>query len=100
MAGNSNSGGPRKGAGRKPKAEKLLIAGFSAPWFTPEFQKTKWQELVASDDDRIAIDAMKYLTDRIHGRAKQQMEVSGPEGGPIPTRLEIEFVSTSANANH
>lgn len=98
MAGNSNSGGPRKNAGRKSKAELLLTAGFAAPWFTAEFQKSKWEQLVASDDERIAIDAMKYLTDRIHGKAKQQMEVTGSEGGPIRSTVTVEFVANSKDA--
>lgn len=91
MAGNSNSGGPRKNAGRKSNAEKLLKAGFCAPWFTPELQKTKWQELVNSSDEKIRLEVMKYITDQLHGKAKQAVEHSGENGGPIPISLEIDL---------
>lgn len=96
MAGNSNSGGPRKGAGRKSKAELLLKAGFCAPWFTPELQKTKWQEFINSDDPRIALDATKYLCDQLYGKAKQAIEQSGPNGSAIPVKVTIEFVDSPA----
>ena len=74
MAGNSNSGGKRKGAGRKSKAEKVLIAGFTADWFTPAIQKIKWSELVQDKDPRIRLESIKYITDRIHGKPKQTID--------------------------
>ena len=74
MAGNSNSGGPRKGAGRKRTGEKILLAGFSAPWFTPEFQKNKWSELVSHEDPRVSLEAMKYVTNRIFGCPTQSVD--------------------------
>ena len=74
MAGNHNSGGKRKNSGRKSTASKILVAGFTAPWFTPELQKTKWQDLVEHPDPKIRVDALKYLTDRIHGRAHQSID--------------------------
>lgn len=95
MAGNSNSGGPRKGSGRKSNAEKLLLAGFSAPWFTPEMQKTKWSELINSDDEKIVLEVMKYVTDRLHGKAKQALEHSGKDGEPIKASVTLKFVDTA-----
>jgi len=77
MAGNSIRGGARKNAGRKSNASKLLTAGFVAPWFTPEFQKIKWSQLVNSEDQRIAIDAIKYITDRLYGKAHQAIDFKG-----------------------
>ena len=94
MGEKSNRGGKRPGSGRKSNAEKLLQAGFVAPWFTVDFQETKWKSFVASDDEKIALDAMKYLTDRIHGKAKQAIEQSGPDGGPIEASLTVTFVKT------
>lgn len=82
MAGNSNSGGARKGAGRKSKAGKLLEAGFVAPWFTHAFQEIKWLRFLNSKDDKIALEATKYLTDRLYGKAvvPVQAEHSGNVG--------------------
>jgi hypothetical protein len=86
MAGR---GGFRTGAGRKSKACKLIEAGFVADWFTAEFQEIKWKSFIESDDERIALDATKYLTDRLYGKVSQAVEHSGPDDGPI------EFVTKS-----
>jgi hypothetical protein len=80
MAGR---GGFRKGAGRKSNAFKLIEAGFVAPWFTADFQGIKWNSLVNSKDEKIALDALKYLTDRLYGKASQALAISGPDAGPI-----------------
>ena len=77
-------GGTRPGAGRKSNASKLLAAGFVASWFTSEFQEIKWKSFLESDDEKIRLDATKYLTDRIYGKATQALEHTGPDGGPIP----------------
>ena len=74
MTKNSTHGGPRKNAGRKSKAEKMLLAGFSAPWFTAELQRTKWSEFVHHDDPKIALDAIKYLSNRIYGMPTQAVD--------------------------
>ena len=70
-------GGARPGSGRKPKAQKLLEAGFVANWFSAEFQEIKWRKLVESEDEKIQLDAMKYLTDRLYGKATQPVDVNG-----------------------
>ena len=82
MAGR---GGKRKGAGRKSNASKLLEAGFLAPWFTAEFQEIKWKSFIESNDPRIALDATKYLTDRLYGKAANSLDLnhSGKDGGPL-----------------
>jgi hypothetical protein len=95
MAGNQR-GGVRPGSGRKTNASKLLEAGFVASWFTHEFQETKWKSFLASDDERIALEATKYLTDRLYGKAKITVDAehSGNLGltlihsVPQPKRLE------------
>jgi hypothetical protein len=38
----------RMGAGHKSKSDKLLEAGFVAPWFTIAFQEIKWKSTVPS----------------------------------------------------
>jgi hypothetical protein len=70
MAG---TGGFRKGAGRKSNASRLVEAGFVASWFTSDFQEIKWKSFLESDDERIALDATKYLTDRLFGKAPQSV---------------------------
>lgn len=73
MAGR---GGIRRGAGRKSKASKLIEAGFVADWFTSEFQEIKWKSFLESDDERIALDATKYLTDRLYGKAPHSLDLN------------------------
>ncbi len=74
MAGNSNSGGARKGSGRKRNADKILLAGFTATWFTPELQRTKWQDLIEHEDGKVRLEAMKYVTNRLFGSPKQTID--------------------------
>ena len=80
MAGR---GGFRNGAGRKSKASKLIEAGFVADWFTADYQQIKWKSFLESKDERIALDATKYLSDRLYGKASQAVEMTGGGGGPI-----------------
>jgi len=80
MAGR---GGFRNGAGRKSKASKLIEAGFVADWFTADYQQIKWKSFLESKDERIALDATKYLSDRLYGKASQAVEMTGGVGGPI-----------------
>lgn len=74
MAGNSNSGGKRKNAGRKSNGYKILAAGFNADWFTPELQRFKWKELVSHEDPKVSLEAMKYVTNRIFGCPTQSVD--------------------------
>jgi hypothetical protein len=73
MAGR---GGIRRGAGRKSNASKLIEAGFVADWFTADYQKIKWKSFIESDDERIALDATKYLTDRLYGKAAHSLDLT------------------------
>lgn len=85
MAGNSKVGGARKGAGRKSKASKLIEAGFIAPWFTHEFQEIRWLRFLSSNDEKIALDATKYLTDRLYGKAA--LTVTAEHSGNLGLQL-------------
>lgn len=80
MAGR---GGIRRGAGRKSKASKLIEAGFVASWFTAEFQEIKWKSFIESDDERIALDATKYITDRLYGKAPQSLDLNHNSDQPL-----------------
>jgi hypothetical protein len=83
MAGR---GGFRNGAGRKSKASKLIEAGFVADWFTADYQQIKWKSFLESKDERIALDATKYLSDRLYGKASQAMTLSGDAVEPLIVR--------------
>jgi hypothetical protein len=79
----ARTGGFRRGAGRKSNASKLIEAGFVASWFTTEFQEIKSKSFLESEDERIRLDAAKYLTDRLYGKASQAVAISDADGGPI-----------------
>jgi hypothetical protein len=79
-------GGFRHGAGRKSKASKLIEAGFVADWFTPEYQQIKWKSFLESTDQRIALDATRYLTDRIFGKPTQALTHNGNADEPLVVR--------------
>ena len=42
-----------------------------------------WREILTSQDVRVKLDAIKYLTDRRDGKAKQAFEHSGADGAPL-----------------
>ena len=39
--------------------------------------------LANSSDERIALETLKYLTDRAYGRARQSLQLGGDENGPM-----------------
>ena len=53
-----------------------MEAGFVADWFTEEYQRIKWKSFIESEDQRIALDATKYLTDRLFGKAPQSVALN------------------------
>jgi hypothetical protein len=63
-----------------------MEAGFVADWFTEEYQRIKWKSFIESEDQRIALDATKYLTDRLYGKAIQAMAHSGDADQPLVVR--------------
>lgn len=73
MAGK---GGSRPGAGRKTNKVKALAAGFVADFFDLPAQAKLWKSMLASDDERIALEAGKYLTDRLYGKAPQSVDMT------------------------
>lgn len=66
----------------------------------PEFQKAlkklepsalaTIKEAISGPDGTAALQAAKFVIEQLHGKAPQAMEVSGPEGGPVP--LSSEFI--------
>lgn len=39
--------------------------------------------MAESEDERVALDALKYIVNRLDGMPKQAVEQSGPNGGPM-----------------
>lgn len=83
MAGK---GGARPGSGRKSNATKLVEAGFVCNYWGALEQEKFWKSMLACEDDRIKLDAGKYLTDRLYGKASQAVALSDPDGD------KLEFV--------
>lgn len=83
----ADKGGKRAGAGRKPSTIKGIARRLpreSAELLLSEIKANqKWVKLANSADERIALDTLKYITDRAYGRAAQAVELSGADGGPI-----------------
>jgi hypothetical protein len=62
--------------GRPPKAVTAR-KGLQAAEILENVDEVKiWRELLESDDLRVKADAIKYLTDRRDGKAKQTIEMS------------------------
>ena len=84
---NSAKGGKRPGAGRKPSTIKgvarILPKDTSALILAEIKANQRWIDLANSEDERIQLDTLKYLTDRAFGKPKQAIEHSGTNGGPI-----------------
>ena len=65
------SGGARPGAGRKAKALITVRKVMDEEILGTVDEVGLWRQLVASDDPRIRLDSLKYLTDRRDGKASQ-----------------------------
>jgi len=77
MAGR---GGKRPGAGRKPSTIKGIskkLPRESAELILAEIKaNSMWLVLAKSNDERIRLETLKYLTDRAYGKARQSIEAS------------------------
>lgn len=70
-------GGARPGSGRKPRIVKAIEKGVAYAILSPEFEKKKWTRLLDSEDERVVLESLKYLTDRRDGKAPQSVKVDG-----------------------
>lgn len=75
----STRGGVRVGAGRKPNYLKRLgMEPLTAAKILANVDELEmWLGLLRDADRKIALDTLKYLTDRRDGKAKQAVELSG-----------------------
>jgi hypothetical protein len=90
----SNWGGKRRGAGRRPRdIDKWIIARGLKPATAAELldradERRIWYRLLNSDDDAIALRALMYLTDRRDGRPAQQINITGAVAHFTPEEIE------------
>lgn len=52
-----------------------------------------WLLTILNNKDKLKIAALKEALDRLYGKPKESLEVSGKDGGPLP--VSIEYVPTS-----
>ena len=80
MAKEGSRGGPRAGAGRKPKPKIPLSADkgiatrvLASPSIKDGWpgEEKRWLELLNAKDERLRFDVQKYLTDRRDGKPAQ-----------------------------
>lgn len=95
MAGNSDKAAKRRGpgkpfpkgqsgnpSGRKPIPEDVKAA---LKALTPVAVR-RLGELLESDNERVAVEAVKEALNRNLGKAPQTVELTGKDGGPVETR--------------
>ena len=82
------SGGKRLGAGRKPNALKGLGFDVIAETWPLHKQKTFWYSMLYSSNERISFEAGKYLTDRMYGKAKQEVDVNHGVSDSLALRIK------------
>jgi len=84
-------GGVRKGAGRKPESNVMKKA--TAGEILSEVDEVElWKQLLNSSNKRIALDALKYLTDRRDGKAQQAVSVESKQ--PFEVKLTVQTIGT------
>ena len=52
-----------------------------------------------SDDEGIRLKAAQLILERAYGKPTQHNEHSGPDGGAIPVKAEVAFVSSPARGS-
>lgn len=76
----SNRGGKRPGAGRPPMAVTEAKRSFYNSLLTTQEKSERWRTFLFSEDERVAMNALIYVTDREEGKPAQSLKHSGPEG--------------------
>lgn len=74
----------------RPSSAKTLAARFTAQQVMETINTSEmWQKFLKSRDERISLDAWKYLNDRVHGKPPQavDMNVKGSLGVTMVTSV-------------
>jgi hypothetical protein len=86
------NGGRRPGAGR-PKGSlnkvKLVATDIAAQALASVDQVKVWRDLMESKDERIKLEALKYLSDRTYGKAPQSLRLQGDAEDPFRVIVEV-----------
>lgn len=83
-------GGVRDGAGRKVRKETELRRSFASGILDDGLEIKLWRQALTSEDARIALDALKAITDHKYGRATQR--IAGDESA-APLSIEVVHVA-------
>lgn len=89
-------GGKREGAGRKPGVPNKITADIKA--IAQSFGEEAIKGLIEISRDTEAphaarVAAFREVLDRGYGKAKQGIEMTGEDGGPVETVTRIELVA-------
>ena len=96
-------GGKREGAGRKPGVPNKITADIKA--IAQSFGEEAIKGLIEISRDIEAphaarVAAFREVLDRGYGKAKQGIEMTGEEGGPIETVTRVELVPLSVDGTN
>lgn len=85
------SGGARLNAGRKPRTAFLVRKVLAEQILGSVNELELWQELLHSDDERVRLEALKYLTNRRDGLPAQSVEVAPKKEPSEPITCTFKF---------
>lgn len=97
----ASRGGKREGAGRKPGAPNKITADIKAIAQTYGEESIIGLIELSRDPETPAaarVAAYREVLDRGYGKAKQGIEMTGEDGGPVETITRIELVSLSVDS--
>jgi len=78
--------------------EILKIADEEPSWIPDDKDNTYTLDGTAVQAQKLRIDARKWVASKLKPKKygdKVTQEVSGPEGGPVPVRVTVEFVGSA-----
>ncbi len=86
-------GGKREGSGRKPKTIKIVRKVMAEAVLAGIDETAAWRKLLQSKDERIALESLKYLTNRRDGLPAQSIALKDetPQRQPLASEY-IESV--------
>ena len=85
-------GGRREGAGRPRGSlgkKKLATKDIAVTILHAIDEKKVWMELLASEDQRIKLESLRYLVDRARGKAPQAIEL---QASVEPWNIIVEHI--------
>ena len=85
-----NTGGARKGAGRKPKAqeEKVVALAKEAIRLAYGSEIKGFSALLRSGEPAL----IKFVFEHAYGKPKEKVELTGEGGGPVQNTLKLTIV--------